>query len=348
MNCKYFIMSSQLALTAFAFPGQAFYSPSVKGKSEKMFRILRVLLVCLFPLIIITGGNEAAAQEPVGNIKTGTIRIASCQFPVSSDIAANFEWIRSQITEAKLKKADIVHFPECALSGYPGPDHQSLENFSWNLLHQFTDSVLNHAKHMNIWVLLGSMHQLTGDHKPHNSLYVINHEGKIIDRYDKRFCTDGDLKHFSPGNHFVTFELNGVKCGLLICYDVRFFELFREYKKLGARVIFHSFYNARQKKGSIHPVIMPITAQANAGANYFYMSLTNSSAAESWPCQFITPDGLVQNKLPLNEPGILISIADISENYYDASRLHRENALKGILNSGVVIPDPRSELRTGY
>jgi predicted amidohydrolase len=167
-----------------------------------------------------------------------------------------------------------------------------------------------------------------------------------VDRYDKRFCTSGDLRHFSPGDHFVNFNLNGVNCGLLICYDVRFPELFREYKKLDTDLIFHSFYNAHQKIGSIHPIIMPITAQARAATNSIYMSLTNSSATESWPCHFITPDGLIQNKLATNIPGVLISKVDLSEKYYDASGTYRDKAMRGILNSGEIINDSHSKNRT--
>ena len=288
--------------------------------------------------------NISASTDGETGMQTGTgnIRIASCQFPVSADIMSNYRFIDAQITEAKLKKADVVHFPECALSGYPGTDMMTMEGFNWTLLHQMTDSIMVTAKKLKVWVILGSLHKLSGDNKPHNSLYVITPEGEIADRYDKRFCTSTDLKYCSPGDHFVTFNINGVNCGLLICYDIRFPELYREYRKLGCDVIFQSFYNARAEKGSIHPVIMPISAQANAATNYFYMSLTNSSASESWPCHFITPDGLIRNKLPYNTPGILISDLNLSEKYYDASREFRQDAMNGRLNSGTIITDPRS------
>ena len=278
--------------------------------------------------------------------RSGILTIASCQFPISANVSENHNWIAQQITEAKLKGATIAHFPECALSGYPEVDLKNLDDFDWNLLYEKTDSIVSLAKQLKIWVVLGSIHRLSEDVKPHNSLYVINAEGKIIDRYDKRFCTGGDLKHFSPGDHFVNFDLNGVNCGLLICYDIRFPELYREYRKLNTDLIFHSFYNARQKKGSIHPVIMPITSQARAATNYFYLSLTNSSSTESWPCHFITPNGLIQNKLPKNEPGILISKIDLSEKYYDASGKYRDKSINGILNSGELVQDPHSKNRT--
>lgn len=300
--------------------------------------------VFLFVSILLMS-TDIIAQKLVDGKESGRMRIASCQFPVSSDIRENYSWIKKLLIEAKLKKADIVHFPECALSGYPGTDMSSLENLNWDELGKVTDSIMKMAGELKIWVILGSVHRLTGDNKPHNSLYLINPDGQIEDRYDKRFCTSGDLKYFTPGDHFVKFTINGVDCGLLICYDIRFPELYRQYRKMDVDVIFQSFHNARQKPGSIHPVIMHITAQAMAGINYFYMSLTNSSAAESWPCYFITPDGLVQNKLSDNIPGILISDIKLSDNYYDASKPYRLDAINGKLNSGECVEDPRSSDR---
>ena len=295
-----------------------------------------------FPIAVFLILNSSQLFGQDMSDQSGKIRIASCQFPISDNIYQNYEWIEKQTIESKLKKADVVHFPECALSGYPGSDFETMDGYEWDKLSVVTDSIMLLARSLKIWIVLGSIHELSAENKPHNSLYVINPEGKIVDRYDKRFCTSGDLKYFSPGDHFVNFEINGVNCGLLICYDLRFPELYREYRKSDTDLIFQSFYNARQKKGSIHPLIMPITSQARAATNYFYMSLTNSSAPESWPCYFITPDGLVQNKLTLNEPGILISEVDINRTYYDASGPYRNNAINGKLNSGDIIKDDRS------
>ena len=47
---------------------------------------------------------------------------------------------------------------------------------------------------------------------------------------------------------------------------------------LGVQLMFHSFYNARQKEGSIHPKIVPPTAQGHAAANGMFISLNNCSA----------------------------------------------------------------------
>jgi predicted amidohydrolase len=276
------------------------------------------------------------------------LEIASCQFPVSGDITANADWIKKQMRWAKVQSAELVQFPECALSGYGGADIKDFGDYDWNLLKAETGSILELTKTLKLWVLLGSSHRLSRDHKPHNSLYLVNPEGKIIDRYDKRFCTTGDLDYYTPGDHFVTFDINDIKCGLLICYDVRFPELYREYSKLGVEVLFQSFYNARHREDCIHPKIMPVTAQARAATNAFFMSLSNSSAPYSWPCYSITPDGLVEKKLPANKAGILLSTIDAAKKYYDPSKPFRKETIDGKLHSGATVQDPCSEDRTVY
>ncbi len=301
---------------------------------------VRLLLAML--LVILVGGRIQAADTD------GVLRLATCQFPVSADVRANGHWVRSQMRQASDQGADLIHFSECALSGYAGVDLPSIEDLDWDALHQETEAILALARELKIWVVLGSTHRLSGDHRPHNCLYVISPEGTILDRYDKRFCTDGDLKSYSPGDHFVTFEVHGVRCGLLICYDIRFPELYREYCKLGVRLMLHSFYNARHQEGSIHPKIMPVTAQAYAGVNNMFISINNSSAPRSWPSRFITPDGLIESSLPTDEPGVMVNVVDLHKRYYDASSPYRSDALRGKLNSGEVVIDPRSKDRTGY
>lgn len=291
------------------------------------------LAILLLPLMLNAQLEQASDAS--------NMRLASCQFPVSDQISENSDWIMKQMLEAADSGARVVHFPECALSGYPGVDMESLEGFDWPALRFWTDSIMNLASALNIWVILGSIHELGEGYKPMNSLYVINPKGEIEERYDKRFCTKGDLEHFSAGEHFSVVNIQGIKCGFLICFDVRFPELYREYKKLEVDFIFQSFYNARQKPGGIHPKIMPVTAQTRAATNHFYMSLTNSSSHSSWPCHFITPDGLVGGIIEVDKPGILFSDVLLSDKYYDASRRFRDKAMEGKLSSGDAPDDPR-------
>ena len=115
-----------------------------------------------------------------------------------------------------------MHFSECALRGFAGIDFESFDGYDGDELRDETRKIMSLAGELGVWVALGSSHQLTAPNKPHNCLYLIDPEGKIVDRYDKRFCMGRELPFYTPGGRFVNFELNGVQCGLLICFYFRF------------------------------------------------------------------------------------------------------------------------------
>ena len=246
--------------------------------------------------------------------------------------------------KAKDEDADIVHFPECALSGYAGTDFETFDGYDWQLLRQETQKVMTLAAELKIRVLLGSSHRLTEPNKPHNSLYLISPDGRIVDRYDKRFGTPIDLDNYTSGNRFVNFELNGVKCSLLICFDLRFPEIYRELYKQGVQCIFQSFYNARQQGPSVHSDIMRQTMQCRAATNYFWISMTNSSAWYSpYPSCFIRPDGKIVRELALNTEGMMVNTVDVDKSFYDPMADFRNIAINGGLSNGSGdIDDPRS------
>jgi len=278
-------------------------------------------------------------------VANGILKIATCQFAVSESVEQNSKYIQEFLEKAEKLDADIVHFSECALSGYAGPDFDSFEGYNWPLLVEETKKIMALAGKLQLWVVLGSSHRLTAPNKPHNCLYLINPAGQIADRYDKRFCTESDLNYYTPGNRFVTFELNGVKCALLICFDLRFPELYKELKKLNVQCIFQSFYNARQKEQSVHRHIIRQTMQSNAASNYFWASVANSSGEIApYPSCFIQPDGEIINELKLNRPGIMVNAVDTSLSFYDPSEKFRALAMKGILTNGPQkLDDPRSK-----
>jgi predicted amidohydrolase len=207
-----------------------------------------------------------------------------------------------------------------------------------------------------VWVLLGSTHRLSRGHKPHNSVYVIDDRGKIVDRYDKRFCTGVnsrprptlDLAHYASGNRFVSFRLKGVTCGVLICYDYRFPELYRHYRRLGVNVLLQSFHNARSSvvqdpKYNIWKTIVPATMACRAAENHFWVSANNSTARPSrWPSFAVRPDGQIVGRLKLHKPGVLMTDMVLDPSFFDAPGPWREAAMNGQLYSGDLVDDPRS------
>ena len=305
------------------------------------------------------------------------VRVATCQFPVTAQIGANRGYIRRQMRAAKELGADVVHFPEAALSGYAGTDFESFASFDWAELRRAMTDVLAFARDMGVWVVLGSAHRLNGSHKPHNCLYVIDDLGRLVDRYDKRFCSgspdglSGDLAHYSPGDHASVWTINGVRCGALICYDYRFPELYRDYKAQGVELVFHSFHAGNSSVGRMtavaeaigpelaslnkaatltYPAItMPAATTAAAACNHVWISCPNSSKPQScWPAFFVRADGVTVGRLRRNIPGVLLTTVDTEQRLYDSTAAWRGRALAGELHSGTLVSDPSSADRTAF
>lgn len=243
--------------------------------------------------------TEIAAQQK--------LKIATSQFPVTADVLENANYIKRFIREAASNGADLIQFSEQALCGYPPGDLPSSENFNWDLIRVQTKEIMKLAKEHHIWVALGSAHFISKTEKPLNSLYIISDEGKIVDRYDKSMLTggDGDVNHYTAGNHTVVLELKGFKIGFLICYDSCFPEMYNTYRHQDVTIMIHSFYNAHHKGRTILDDVIPAEIRVRASDNMMWVIAANSSGEySSWPTCIARPDGSLES-LERGKPGLL-------------------------------------------
>ncbi len=269
----------------------------------------------------------------VGTENMKTLRIATAQFPVSAHIGRNLRHMADLMGAGRRITADVVHFPEACLGGYAGGDFKTWYGYDWKRLTNAEQTLLQLSKSLRVGIVYGTNHRVSSSDIRNRLLYV-SAQGQRVACYDKRFCTKGDLNFYRSGKRFACFDINGFKCGMLICYDVRFPELYREYKKLKAQVIFHSFYNARAKQASIHTTIMRPTLQARAASNYLYVSGNNASGYyQSWPSVFVLPDGTISKACRQHRTGLILNEISTKDKYYDASKDHRNRAMRGVLHS---------------
>ena len=267
-------------------------------KSSRIFSFRNPVSVIGFViLLLILNCPEVFSQEK--------LRVATCQFPVSGDLNSNLHYIESFIREAAQNDADIIHFSEAALTGYPPRDIPSFENYDWKALKDATLEIMSLAKKLKIWVILGSAHYIDEGEKPLNSLYIISNQGNIVGRYDKSMLTSSDSSHYTAGNHIEIVEINGYKTGYLICYDSCYPEMYNIYRHQGVKIMFHSFYNARHNGKTILDEIIPAEIRVRASDNMMWVIANNSSANySSWPACIARPDGSLES-LERGEQGIL-------------------------------------------
>jgi predicted amidohydrolase len=290
------------------------------------------------------------------------LSVATCQLPVGADPEVNERHVGALMRQARERGARLVHLPEAALTGYAGADMPDNRGIDWSGVNRATTRIARLAADLGLWVALGTAHLVPG-HRPYNSVIVIDSQGTVRDRYDKRFCsgrpggTTGDLAHYSPGDHPTVVDVDGVRCGVLICYDYRFPELYREYMQLGVQLVLHSFHTGNisaarlaasrsaigEAHASLNPamtypgITMPASTVAAAAANHLWISAANSSARQSaWGAFVVRADGVTVGRLPRHRTGLLVTTIDTDADLYDSTADWRHRAASGVLHSGTL------------
>ena len=134
------------------------------------------------------------------------------------------------------KNSDVIVLPELWSTGYyPTP----VENFADIDGQRTTEFLCAAAEKFSVNIIGGSVIVSSGG-KIFNRSLVANRRGEIVATYDKThlFSFADEDKIFDAGNKISTVELDGVRCGLAVCYDLRFPEFFRKIVLTGAEVIF--------------------------------------------------------------------------------------------------------------
>jgi predicted amidohydrolase len=159
--------------------------------------------------------------------------VAAAQMKFCATLTDNVAWIVQSIRAAAKAGADVILFPECAVTGYNG-DFASLSPAS---VEAALDTIARAARTARCHVLVGSPTFAKG--KWFNSLMVFNRRGKEIFRYSKIHLTQRDARFFARGDKLAFFRLDGVPCTAIICHERRFPELVRLPVMLGAQIVFH-------------------------------------------------------------------------------------------------------------
>ena len=232
------------------------------------------------------------------------------------------------------------------MTGYPGVDFSSFRDFRWDLLRAEFERVRESAVTHDCWVIVGSAHPLDREHAPTNCVYVIAPTGAIETRYDKRRLYGQEVDHYSVGEGATTFTIEGIRAGVLICYDSCFPELYAELESARVQVLFHAFYNARSRSRGAMDQLMPAQLRTRAHDHSFLIVGSNSSASHSaMPSCIAAPDGRFST-LSRHEEGVLVESFPAADELWEYRR-EESAAIRGALEAFEVrIDHPRIRDRT--
>ncbi|MBS6153158.1 MAG: hypothetical protein KH703_07100 [Campylobacter gracilis] len=155
-----------------------------------------------------------------------------------ADCEQNFIRARELINRALKRGADVAVLPEAFNTSFNTAKFKELADT--NAAH--TKKFLSEISQKNGAVLIGGAINSRQD-KIYNSAFVYQNGAKIL-RYDKihAFSLARENEIVSGGDKLgiceIKFQNRAVKIGVVICYDLRFCEIFRALALCGAQIVF--------------------------------------------------------------------------------------------------------------
>ncbi len=182
------------------------------------------------------------------------LRIILLQNSAGADVERNLAGIARLLRRAPA--CDLIALPEVfAIRGNDADYRAAAERLPGPI----TEHLMALAARARAWILAGSVIE-QGRGKIYNTSVLINRQGRIVAHYRKIHLFEANLDNgqivresdiYTAGDKPIMAEVEGWSCGLAICYDLRFPELFRYYSRHGAALFFVPS-NFTQKTGKDH------------------------------------------------------------------------------------------------
>ena len=127
---------------------------------------------------------------------------------------------------------DMLLFPECFLQGYLVKSRH-LSRYALDLTATSFQAILDRLSSIRPTLVFGLIERRGAAY--FNTAVVVKH-GALQGFYRKTHLVPGE-RLFQAGDAYTTFNLNGVTCGINICYDTNFPEAAKAVAARGARVL---------------------------------------------------------------------------------------------------------------
>lgn len=153
------------------------------------------------------------------------------------DVRYNLDRMAAIIGGLAAGEVDVLAFPEMCDTGY-AMDVVRREAMDWSTDH--LQEIRHLARTKRTAVLIGLSERVEGS--IFNAVAVITRTGELSFRYRKTHLVTiapiHEERTITPGDSLGFFELDGLPCGVLTCYELRFPEIARTLVLRGARILF--------------------------------------------------------------------------------------------------------------
>ncbi len=160
------------------------------------------------------------------------MQLIACQYDIQwENREANFDTIRKLLSETEISPGALIVLPEMFSSGFS----MNVARIAEKAPSAAENFLAEIAQKYKSWAVGGLVFQ-SAEGKGSNELSVFNPSGQNIGHYQKNYCFSytGETDYYESGEDILLFDWQGFTVCPLICYDLRFPELFRRGTKAGA------------------------------------------------------------------------------------------------------------------
>ncbi|RRJ83712.1 carbon-nitrogen hydrolase family protein [Aestuariirhabdus litorea] len=173
-------------------------------------------------------------------------RVALLQMSSGVDLETNMGTVEQALKEAAAQGAELVVLPECVASFGGGKVSRAVEQVRQGAVRQRLGALC--ATHA-LWLVAGTLPVVdaaSGDPRAFSRCFVFDSRGQEVSYYDKIHLFDVDVadttgryresSDYQPGRHLTLIDTPWGRLAPLVCYDLRFPELFRALALQGAEI----------------------------------------------------------------------------------------------------------------
>lgn len=241
------------------------------------------------------------------------LKLAVVQFePEDGNIEGNLAKIEQYIAKAAANGAKLVVLPEICDIGYNFDEIARKAESSPN---KSTAAIAKLAKEKRAIIVAGLAERRKDG--LYNTAVIFDSNGDIKAVYDKTHLCPlppfDEPKVFKPGNSIFVTEIEGIKLGVTICFDIRFPEVYRKLAGEGAQVIIHPTAFPKIRIGQLEACLC-----ARAIENQYFIATANfcgmSGNVEFGGCSMIVdPSGNVMSEKTMTDEGFALAEIDLAE-----------------------------------
>lgn len=253
------------------------------------------------------------------------MRLAAYQFGVTGDVQHNMEIIRKAVELAAEQKAELIVFPECAISGYPPRNIDKAESIDMAAVESALKELQGLSNQLEICIVAGTAFF---DGRYYNRAYVIAPD-QAISYYGKRALYGWDEDNFTSGAENGLFRIGRYTVGIRICYEVRFPEYFRELYKEHTDVDIVLFFDVSDQDDTERYNLIKGHLMTRAVENVTPILSVNATAPfQTAPTCFINASGKVLTEATCNMENLLIYDYEKAElNFGEKGRVRYSDTL---------------------